>query len=375
MRLDNFVRFDPAADKGTDIPEVPGNYLVLIRDYEKFPNLDYDTSFQVFQGMDVIYTGVAGSSLRSRIWKNHLSGNAGHSTLRLSLGCLMGYTLIPRDKKDPDNGHVRFDDNDERELTAWMKENLIFYYMPFDMPEVLENELIERLNPPLNLLKNFNEENMEFRLALSDLRKKKPWLTEAEVETPGPDFNTPLCKVFRFDINDFSMGWEEISFQFDHVTVSLSICDAGPEVLTTLIHAAVNLTGDPADESFFADWSAESGDIHLGIYREGDSILICMDWGEIDEEGERQTYHHQHKIRLRDFLSEIRREAVEMLQQYGLIGFGANWAMQNDTYDTFPLASLLKLEGAKVLLCDESPFPCSHISDELSVLKRLLGLK
>ena len=170
-----FLAFDPSVGKGKDLPNVPGNYLVTIRDISKLPTLGYTVASQLYKGQNLIYTGIAGRSIRGRIWRNHLGGNAGHSTLRLTLGCLFGYTLIPRDKKAPDNGHVRFNSEDERELTSWMKENLIFHYLPCDTPKVLEHELIGRFNPPLNLSGNWHPVNREFRSELSSLRSQKPW--------------------------------------------------------------------------------------------------------------------------------------------------------------------------------------------------------
>ena len=167
-----FSPFDPSIGKGKDLPGVPGNYLVTIRDISALPTLGYTVETKLFNGQNLIYTGIAGTSIRERIWRNHLGGNAGHSTLRLTLGCLFGYTFIPRDKKDPDNGHVRFNEDDERELTAWMKKNLIFHYLPCDTPKVVEGELIGQFNPPLNLSGNINPVNQEFRSALTLLRSQ-----------------------------------------------------------------------------------------------------------------------------------------------------------------------------------------------------------
>jgi hypothetical protein len=71
-------------------------------------------------------------------------------------------------------------------------------------------------------------------------------------------------------------------------------------------------------------------------------------------------------------LNEIKREAKELILQYGIVGFGANWAGYENTYDTFPLASLLKLYGLKLLRGDESPMPCSNYADELRLLQSIM---
>ena len=176
MELTGFIEFDPKKDKGKDLPEVPGNYLVTIRDINSLPTLGYSLEVPLYKGKHLIYTGVAGTNLRGRIWRNHIGGNAGHSTLRLTIGCLLGYTPIPRDKKNPNNGHVRFVIDEERELRAWMKENLVFHYLHNESPDKMETKLIEDYNPPLNIDKNKNPINQEYRDTISSLRTEKPWL-------------------------------------------------------------------------------------------------------------------------------------------------------------------------------------------------------
>ena len=52
-------------------------------------------------------------------------------------------------------------------------KNLILYFKTNSDPDGLENELISSLNPPLNLSKNKNFINLEFRKNLFELRKNK----------------------------------------------------------------------------------------------------------------------------------------------------------------------------------------------------------
>ncbi len=172
MTLNDFISFDPCSARPQDIPTGAGNYIVLLREGCSLPDTGFPVQMARFQGKDVIYTGVAGpsSGLRRRITWAHLGNNAGRSTLRLSIGVLLGFTPIPRDAKKPWNGHVRFCAEDEASLTEWMKENLLFYFFPNDNYEALENELIATLNPPLNLSKSANPVNSEIRALLSELR-------------------------------------------------------------------------------------------------------------------------------------------------------------------------------------------------------------
>ena len=175
MELNGFISFNPLSDSGNDIPKSPGNYLVTIRDIKALPTLGHKVITRQFCGQEIIYTGIAQKDLHHRIWKSHLGGHAGKSTLRLTLGCLLGYTLIPRDKSNPNNGKVRFNADDERALRNWMIENLVFHFLPNDTPKEMESELIEFYNPPLNLSENENPINREFRAELSYLRSLRPW--------------------------------------------------------------------------------------------------------------------------------------------------------------------------------------------------------
>ncbi len=175
IELNEFIEFDPQVDSGSNIPESPGNYIVTIRDIRALPLMGFKIVTQPFRGQEVIYTGITRKDLRHRIWKSHIGSHAGRSTLRLTLGCLFGYAIIPRDRNNPDNGHVRFSPDDERELRSWMKENLVFYILPNDNPKQMESDLIELFNPPLNLSENENPVNLEFRSRLSFLRGQRPW--------------------------------------------------------------------------------------------------------------------------------------------------------------------------------------------------------
>lgn len=175
MNLDGFILFDPLQNKRTDLPKENGNYIVTIRDITALPKHGCDIVTPLFREHNVIYTGITSSGLRNRIGNQHLGKNAGRSTLRLTIGCLLGYTPIPRDKNNPENGMVRFNAGEEELLLAWMKENLLFYYLPNESPDALEAELIAHLNPPLNLMKNYNPVNQDYRQVIRALRAKKSW--------------------------------------------------------------------------------------------------------------------------------------------------------------------------------------------------------
>lgn len=172
MDLDAFILYNPVTGSPQEIPTGAGNYILVFREGRSLPDTGLHVQMAKFRGMDILYTGVAGpsSGLRRRITWAHFGNNAGRSTLRLSLGVLLGFTPIPRDTKNPGNGHVRFCPDEEARLTAWMKDNLLVYYFSNDSYEEMEDEMIATLNPPLNLSKNANPVNSEIR-ALISLRR------------------------------------------------------------------------------------------------------------------------------------------------------------------------------------------------------------
>lgn len=170
--FEEFELFDPKYSDYKCIPDNPGNYIVCLKEGSELPNIGESYTMKTFRELNVIYTGIAGKSLRKRDYKQHFTGNnAGSSTLRKSLGSMFGYTKIARDK-DPSNGKTKFYEADEIKLSEWMHSNLLLFFRSNLYPDNLENELINELNPPLNLSKNSNIINQKFRKKLSELRKK-----------------------------------------------------------------------------------------------------------------------------------------------------------------------------------------------------------
>lgn len=173
--LDNFKanRFDPKTDSETIIANSSGNYILCLKKNLKLPTVSIKPILTNFEGLQVIYTGIAGGSLRTRDFRQHFKGNnAGRSTLRKSLGVLFGYKQIPRDS-EPTTGKTKFGNADEQKLSEWMCTNLIMYFLPTSDFNSIEIELINHFNPPLNLKDNSNIINADFRRLLSSLRAKK----------------------------------------------------------------------------------------------------------------------------------------------------------------------------------------------------------
>ena len=162
-------RFDPSTDSKTKIPDEPGNYILCLKPNANLPKVPISLSFTNFNGLNVIYTGKTKTSLRKRVFGQHLEGNnAGKSTLRKSLGVLFGYKQVPRDKK-PDSTKTKFGQADEEKLTVWMRNNLIMFFLPTPEFDGIEIELINHFNPPLNIDNN----NTEIRAWLKKMRSDK----------------------------------------------------------------------------------------------------------------------------------------------------------------------------------------------------------
>lgn len=169
----NFKLFDPMTMDSNTLPNVAGNYVFLLRKGSQLPKVDIEPKIPevTLDGntYQAIYTGIASENLRQRVYRTHfVSNNASRSTLRKSIGSLIGYDLIPR--KEGDLKHKKFKPTNEEKLTEWMMSNMLLAFVENADPEPLEEKLIAELNPPLNLDKNTNMVNKEFRALLSKLR-------------------------------------------------------------------------------------------------------------------------------------------------------------------------------------------------------------
>lgn len=173
-----FKLFNPQSDSPNLVPSEPGNYLFVLRKGCRMPMngpfVKMNITYSTFKGYKVIYAGLANSSLRDRDIRNHFRGTAGTSTLRKSLGALFGYSPIPRDSNFDNNHKTKYGDTDEKRLSDWMIANLLFFYYPNKDCKMHENLLIKKFNPPLNISKNNNPINREFRAQLCVLRKREP---------------------------------------------------------------------------------------------------------------------------------------------------------------------------------------------------------
>ena len=228
----NFKIFDPMTMDSNMLPNVAGNYVFLLRKGSQLPQVDINPKIPevTLDGntYQAIYTGIASKSLRGRDYRAHFIGNdASRSTLRKSIGSLFGYDLIPR--KEGDLKHKKFKPADEEKLTEWMMSNLLLAFVENADPESMEDKLIAELNPPLNLDKNDNTVNAEFRALLSKLRCR-PVIGSAEHFTSSmkttikKTIHTQSCypinggkmvKIIRRNVN-FNRGTNKFRCKFNN---------------------------------------------------------------------------------------------------------------------------------------------------------------
>nr|WP_228182403.1 hypothetical protein [Streptomyces anulatus] len=88
-------------------------------------------------------------NLRKRV-RYHYRGNAAGSTLRLTLGCLLGLEL----RRVGSGRRMTFGKAGEATLSQWMADNAQVCWIEQDKPWELESHLIYQLDLPLNLDQN-----------------------------------------------------------------------------------------------------------------------------------------------------------------------------------------------------------------------------
>ncbi|MFE7860028.1 GIY-YIG nuclease family protein [Streptomyces sp. NPDC057403] len=88
-------------------------------------------------------------NLRKRV-RYHYRGNAAGSTLRLTLGCLLGLEL----RRVGSGKRMTFGKAGEVTLSQWMADNARVCWIERSEPWDLESQLIQQLDLPLNLDQN-----------------------------------------------------------------------------------------------------------------------------------------------------------------------------------------------------------------------------
>jgi hypothetical protein len=103
----------------------------------------------------LIYVGIgpgsatSSATFRGRLVGNHVEGNIGSSTLRLTLAShligQLGLRPIRAEKK------VVLPPEDNERLTTWMREHLRVAWVGHPSPWAIESTVIHEMLPPLNI--------------------------------------------------------------------------------------------------------------------------------------------------------------------------------------------------------------------------------
>lgn len=162
-----FKLFDPKKNNISYITSLPGNYIFVLREEVNLPDIGITPNYKTFKGLNVIYTGQTKKSLKQRL-NIHFKGIARRSTFRKSIGRLLNLTLIPYG-----DGKTSYSDKDESRISNWLQDSTICYYYINDTPDLIEQELINKFSPPLNIQKTTHlVSNAEYRDRIRQLRNE-----------------------------------------------------------------------------------------------------------------------------------------------------------------------------------------------------------
>lgn len=142
------------------VPKAPGVYAWYFQ--QTPPGID-TSQCHFFDGMPMLYVGIAPkrpykdgrrsrSTLHQRV-RYHYRGNAEGSTLRLTLGSLLGEEL-GIELRRVGSGRRRTFSSGEDALSSWMQRNAFVCWLEHPTPWDIEEQLIARYDIPLNLDQN-----------------------------------------------------------------------------------------------------------------------------------------------------------------------------------------------------------------------------
>ncbi|MEU9344731.1 GIY-YIG nuclease family protein [Streptomyces sp. NPDC048278] len=119
--------------------------------FDQSPHPDLDDGCLLYVGIAPRYMAnrTSTQNLRKRV-RYHYRGNAAGSTLRLTLGSLLGLEL----RRVGSGKRMTFGKAGEAILSQWMADNARVCWVEQSEPWTLESQLISQLDLPLNLDQN-----------------------------------------------------------------------------------------------------------------------------------------------------------------------------------------------------------------------------
>lgn len=131
-------------------------------DEAPFPGLAVDQLLYVGIAPRHMTTRSSAQNLNRRV-RSHFRSNAYSSTLRFTLGCLLGIEL----RRVGSSDRMTFGKTGEAALNQWMSEHARVCWLEHAEPWTIESDLLTRLDLPLNLDQN---KHTVFHARLNKLR-------------------------------------------------------------------------------------------------------------------------------------------------------------------------------------------------------------
>ncbi|NLZ92342.1 MAG: hypothetical protein GX918_10550 [Clostridiales bacterium] len=165
--------FDPLINEKKELPDCNGIYVLCSRDLSYLPKSMSSLDYEYYENYPVVYVGISGKQGLRKRYNNHFRGTARNSTIRKSIGALLGCS-----REYYRDGKYKFQKTDEEKISYLMNSNFVFFYWclkSFSKKEMdeMEMKMIEYFHPPLNLFKNNSPINRDFRSKLKILRDRK----------------------------------------------------------------------------------------------------------------------------------------------------------------------------------------------------------
>ncbi len=148
-------------EQACPVPKAPGIYAWYFKEIPAGVPTEDCARFGMYT---LLYAGISprapfkngarpsSQSVRSRL-RYHFRGNAEGSTLRLSLGCLLGTSIGIQLQRVGTGKRLTFAGG-ETALSSWMAENAFVTWCEHPAPWEPEKELIRKVSLPLNLDQN-----------------------------------------------------------------------------------------------------------------------------------------------------------------------------------------------------------------------------
>lgn len=185
-----------------------------------------------------------------------------------------------------------------------------------------------------------------------------------------------MTDIFKFDISDFSAGWECIILHFNQIQISFDASDIGNEPIAQLINATLTLdefNGSKKPNFAYFNLDSEPGKLKAYLKRNIRTNLLNIKI-EIYED---DSYDKKRMWEIRDFSYDVFRQGVvqsaaKVLLEYGLLGFSMNWNWQDVT---FPILDYLKLLGNDAIHSEnDNSYHSNGMAEFESVLKVIKSL-